>query len=262
MLAFLLAAPVAAQDAADKLATFLEDPSYKVRLKAAITIGKLKVTDAAPALRGALADDNDTVRAAAAYSLGQLGDQASRGALVALLPDPKPLIFKATTKALLLLDRAKGGGAKFLVVIDKPTLARGISPSRGKRLIRSFKRKIDRSPIVIMSAGEEDVIKDDRLERHLKGRKLTGIILRPKLSKLQTREGGGSTTFSCKVSVMVVALLNNRMEFAANGEADAEVEETGLDPDTQDDVQSQILDASAAAAAEEVANFLARRRGP
>lgn len=261
MLAFLLGAPAAAQDTAGKLAAFLEDPSYKVRLKAAITIGKLKVSNAAPALRGALADDNDTVRAAAAYSLGQLGDQASRGALVALLPDPKPLIFKATTRALLMLDRAKGGTAHFLVVVDKPALAAGIAPSRGKRLLRSFKRKIERSPMVTMSAGEEDVIKGERMVQHLKGRKLTGIILRPKLVKLHTKEGS-TTTFSCKVSVMVVALTNNRMEFAANGEADAEVEETGLDPDTQDDIQAQILDASATAAAEEVTNFLARRRGP
>lgn len=254
--------PAAAEDTAEKLATYLKDPSYKVRLKAAITIGKLKVTDAAPALRGALSDDDDTVRAAAAYSLGQLGDQASRGALVTQLSDAKPLIFKATTKALWLLDRAKGPAARYLVVVEEPAMARGIAASRGKRMARSLKRKLERSPIVIFSAGEQNVLQGARLASHLKGRKLTGMGLRPKIVKLDTRASGGGTSFECKVSVMVVALVKNRMEFAAAGEANAEVEETGLDPDTMDDVIAQILDASAEAAADEVAGFLARRQGP
>ncbi len=250
-----------AQESDDKLAAYLSDPSFKVRLMAAIQIGKNQVVSAAPALRKALQDDNDTVKAAAALSLGQLSDQQARADLVGLLDNPKSLVFKAATKALGLLDRSNGRSPGFLVVVDEPLVPDGVPATRGQRLLRKALAKLAASPMVTLGAGEDKRIQGARMADHLKQRNLKGVILRPKLMKLSTSVTS-STTFSCKVSIMVVALSNNRMEFAGNGDADAEVEETGLDPDTIEDVLTQVLDASSEAAAEEALGYLARRTGP
>ncbi len=253
--------PAAAQSSAEKLVDYLADPSYKIRLKAAIQIGKMKITSAAPALRKALDDENDTVRAAAALSLGKLGDQESRSELVGLLSHPKNLVWKAAEKSLVLLDRANGA-PRYLVALQEPVLAKGVPASRGRRLLRAIKAKLKRNSSVTFSAGEEKILQGKRLAAHLERRRLKGMLLQPRILRLSVNEGGGGTAFSCKVSVMVVAMPNNRMEFAGSGDADAEVGETGLDPDTIDDIETRVLDASTEAAADEVMGYLARRTGP
>ena len=251
-----------AQEPATELTEYLENPSYKIRLKAAITIGKQKIRSAGPALRKALNDENDTVKAAAALALGKIGDQLARKDLVGMLEKNSGLPFRAASKALGFLDRSGGARPGFLVVIDDPLLPKGVPTSKGHRVARSLRRTLKAAGTVAFSEGEEKVLQGKKLAQHLKDRKLKGMIVRPKIARLSVKESAGSTTIICKVSVMLVALLNNRMEFAAAGDAEAEVGETGLDPDTIDDVQTQVLDASSKAAAEEVLGYLARRQGP
>ncbi len=258
----LLPAGLRAQSRADRLSGYLEHESYKVRLKAAIQIGKSGISAGAPALRRALSDENTTVRAAAAYSLGQLGDAESRPALVALLDAPQSLVFKAASKALALIDRAGGGQPRYLVAVAEPTLPGGTRPFAASRLARVLAAKLEASSLTATAAGEQKRIAGDKLTRHLKLRGLAGVELRPKVLELAAVESTGATSFSCRISVMVVELVRQRMEFAGKGEAAADVGQTGLEPDTSDDILGQVLDASVEAAAEEVLGYLRRRRGP
>lgn len=264
VLTWLLLLPLAAgaQDAGGRLVRFLEHDSYKVRLKAAIQIGKSDMTSAAPALRKALADENATVRAAAAYSLGQLGDREARPALVGLLGAERSLVFKAASKALALLDRSGGRRPRYLVAIAPPKLPVGTGAFAAERLQRKLAAKLETSPLTAAGAGEQKRIAGDKLARHLKLRGLKGVSLRPKVLELAAVEDGGNTSFSCRISVMVVELVRNRMEFAGTGEAAADVGQVGLDPATSDDILGQVLDASVEAAADEVLAYLRRRRGP
>ena len=52
----------------------VEDPSYKVRVSAALTLGKVGGSAAVPSLIKALSDQNNCVRGIAAQSLGKIGD--------------------------------------------------------------------------------------------------------------------------------------------------------------------------------------------
>ena len=52
----------------------VEDPNYKIRVQAALVLGKVRDPAAVPALIKALADPNGTVRGIAAGALGDIGD--------------------------------------------------------------------------------------------------------------------------------------------------------------------------------------------
>jgi hypothetical protein len=251
--------PAAAQGSVDRLVQGLSDPSFKVRLQAAIIIGKRKLTRAAPALRDALDDDHDAVRAAAAVSLGRMGDQEARVRVVRLLRHDNDLVARAAEKSLVLLDKAKNSGAKYLVAIDKPRAPKKVNRSHLGRVIKAIKGKIEKNPNVIVSAGEEKVLKGSRLKTHLKRRKLVGILVQPKLSRLRAKEKHGSTVVDGKVSVMVVTLVKKRMEFSAGGEADAWVEDTKLTKSDQEELETAVIQACAEAAAEQVYDYLLRR---
>jgi hypothetical protein len=253
------APPVAAQGSSDRLVQALRDPSFKMRLQAAILIGKRKLVRAAPALRDALDDDHDAVRAAAAVSLGKMGDQDARGRVVRLLRHDNSLVARAAEKSLILLDKAKGGAAKYLVAIDKPKAPKQVSRSHLVRLIKAMKDKIKQNPQVIFSAGEEKVLKKSKLKTHLKKRKLTGILIQPKLSRLRAKEQHGNTVVDGKVSVMVVTLVRKRMEFSAGGEADAWVEDTNITESDREELETAVVQSCAEAAAEQVYDYLLQR---
>jgi len=260
-LCFLLlpACPATAQGSVDRLEQGLSDPSFKVRLQAAILIGKRKLTRSAPALRDALEDEHDAVRAAAAVSLGKLGDQEARVRVVRLLRHDSDLVVRAAEKSLALLDKAKNSGAKYLVAIDKPKAPRKTARSHLDRVVKAMQDKIGQNPNVIISAGEEKVLKRSRLKSHLKRRKLTGILVQPKLAKLSAKEKHGTTVVDAKVSVIVVTLVKKRMEFSAGGEADAWIEDTNIAKSDQEELESTVIQACAEAAAEQVYDYLLRR---
>src|SRR5947207_660294 len=65
----------------DALPILTADPSWRVRLQAAVVLGKLRDGRAVPSLLRALGDENETVRGLSAQVLGDLGDSAAIAAL-------------------------------------------------------------------------------------------------------------------------------------------------------------------------------------
>jgi hypothetical protein len=70
-----------AQDAAGALRDLAESPDFRVRVSAALYLGRNKPSGALDALVRALADGHPTVRVASAAALGALGDPAAVGPL-------------------------------------------------------------------------------------------------------------------------------------------------------------------------------------
>jgi hypothetical protein len=73
--------PAFAQDPAGALRDLAESPDFRVRVSAALYLGKNKSPGALEGLTRALGDANPTVRVAAAAALGALGDPAAVGPL-------------------------------------------------------------------------------------------------------------------------------------------------------------------------------------
>jgi hypothetical protein len=238
----------------EKLIQALEHPSFKVRLQAAILIGKQGFKSAIPHLRKALADPQDSVRAAAAVSLGHLGDQTARSDLTRMLSDSKKLIWRSAEKALALLDKTGRSAPRVLVAIDRALIPRGVASSRIQRVDRVIKRELGKLPFIVLDAGEHTSLKELRLAEHLKARNLSGVLLQPKIMRLDGRRSGAQTALKCKVSIMTLELVRKRMEFTGAGSAEADVPTEDLA-----EYEGQLLDAAVQAATEEVANFIRRR---
>ena len=243
---------------AKRLERALKSSSFKVRLQAAILIGNKHITNAAGLLRRALDDEHDVVKAAAALSLGKLGDDESRGRLAALLAHENKLVAKSAEKSLMLLDRHHKN-AVYLVAIGRPKLPKGIARSRGVRLIRVFKSKLEHVDGIILSAGEEKALSGDELTKHLRRRKLTGMLLMPQLTSIKEKVENGNTSVTCKISVMVATLVRKRMEFNSGGEANAWIEEDPISDSDRADLQNTVLKSAAEAAVGQVIKYLARR---
>src|SRR5580698_6935190 len=86
------------------------DSSFKVRIEAALILGRLHQIRSVPALVGALRDSDPGVRAAAAASLGEVGSPLPREALVGALNDPEPAVRRAARTALRRLGSDEGPG--------------------------------------------------------------------------------------------------------------------------------------------------------
>jgi hypothetical protein len=80
--------------------SLIHDSSYRVRVGAALVLGRLRKPHSVPALIRALGDPNPAVRATAAASLGQIGDPAARDPLARALQDPSPMVRRSADKAL------------------------------------------------------------------------------------------------------------------------------------------------------------------
>jgi len=118
------AAPALAEPAAriqDVEESLAKDPSFKVRVEAALILGRLAQRRSIPALAGALRDPNPGVRAAAADALGVVAEQSGdvsgppgalpRDALLGALRDPEPGVRRAAHAALRRLGLGGEGPA-------------------------------------------------------------------------------------------------------------------------------------------------------
>jgi cyclophilin family peptidyl-prolyl cis-trans isomerase/HEAT repeat protein len=90
------------------LVALLGDSEARVRRRAALAIGRVRLPEPVPALTGVMQSDSDPeVRQMAAFALGLIGDTAASPALMTALNDPDPLIQGRAAEALGMIgDKA------------------------------------------------------------------------------------------------------------------------------------------------------------
>jgi hypothetical protein len=81
----------------------LHDPSYRVRVSAALVLGQLRQPRSVPVLVRALEDAHPAVRATAAQSLGRIGDRAARDPLARAARDGSAMVRRMAEEALQAL---------------------------------------------------------------------------------------------------------------------------------------------------------------
>ena len=86
------------------LVTLLGDQEARIRRRAALAIGRVKLPEPIPALTTLMQSDTDAeVRQMAAFAMGLIGDAAAAPALTAALTDPDPMIQGRAAEALGLI---------------------------------------------------------------------------------------------------------------------------------------------------------------
>lgn len=196
MMAVLLIAPVARGGKVEDLArSLLIDPSFKVRVQAALLLGKLGDTTGTDALIKALNDENKAVRAMAAQSLGKLGGPAAKGALRALLQREQDSFVTTQAKlALSSLEDQENKDRKIFVTIGPFTGGVKLADANILGLLKAaLTQSLEKIPQVTFKSEAPG-------KGHGKNPQV-GFLIDGNVSRLTEAFGEGET--NCEIKLMV-----------------------------------------------------------
>jgi len=173
----------------------LGDPSFKVRIQAALLLGKLGDKAGGDALIKALNDEDKSVRAMAAQSLGKLGGAPATAALKALLGREHDSFVTAQTKiALSALEDQEIKDRKIFVTIGPFSGGVKLADASMLALLQtSLKQSLQKLPKLTFTS-----------DTPAKGRGHTppiGFLVDGNVSRLQEVFGIGET--SCEIKHMI-----------------------------------------------------------
>jgi hypothetical protein len=241
----------------DLIRAVTEDSNYKVRVQAALVLGKLGDTRAVQPLIKALGDQNKTVRGIAASALGQLGDSSAVDPLRGLLKrEGDPFVKGQAEKALASLAAAGGGagkrGAKIYVNFGAfQGGAKSAGPEASKILHEALSREIGKLPIVTLSLSPAD--------QHNFGKSgMSGFYIDGNITKLEDSSAGGAAETSCDVKVMVARWPQKSIIMWTNAGASVQ---SGSRPRDRENARRDCLEASARGLGEDLAIFLKSQGG-
>ena len=206
----LIAAAPASADKIDTLTrTLMQDPSYKVRVQAALVLGKLADRRAVPALMQALHDENETVRGVAATSLGRIGDRSAANALQ-VGGDQRQLRVRARPGAASALELVAGGGggvtaappragARFYVAIGFNGGGRAAGPEYTRLVREALARELQKvSSVTLSVSGGGEPSRSLLASRHLQG-----FIVDGSIQRLSATPAGGQQNIDCDLKAFV-----------------------------------------------------------
>jgi len=247
----LVVASRANADKVDELnQALLTDPSYKVKVQAALVLGKLGDKRAVPALLEALRDDNETVRGMAALSLGKLGDTRAEAPLRKLENDASPFVRSNATKALASLGSsspqpvAPSTGARHFVTVKINSA--GAPPDAPKLLYEAIMAELPKLPRVTTSVGAGSPTAATLAQKKLEGWVLEGTL------KLKVSGAGSSAQLDCDVSANIATWPQRSIK--ATSSAGASI--PGVRNASDLSAQRQCFEAVAQGLAEDMGKFL------
>jgi HEAT repeat protein len=252
----LCARPALAGKVEDLSRMLLEDSSYKVRLQAALLLGKLGDRAASPALIKALGDENRTVRAMAAQSLGRLGVADGAPALKGLLQRERdPFVRAQAEKALASLGPAPDGGrGKARIYLTFGSFGGGSKLADTTLLdalraaLRRELTKLTGVTFTLDSGEEKSFGKSGRL----------GFLIDGNVTRLDDGLVGGAVEINCDVKVMVARWPSKSIILWTN--AGAAVQSGARERD-KESARRDCLEASAGQLGEDLGKFFQSQGG-
>jgi hypothetical protein len=180
---------------------------FRVRLQAALELGRRKVLGARPALERALGDDSSAVRAAAAAALKSIGDPRALPALRAAESDSSEAVRNQVAAAIRALgsDRAVNYVVD-LGQIDMDTTVSG--KAAGRTLQRVARQHLRRLPGVQVKA---DAVQSAPTAPEL--------LLDARISRLNERRSGPTLEVSAKVDFVLSRMPGREIKGRLSGKA-------------------------------------------
>jgi hypothetical protein len=227
------------------------DTNYKVRVQAALVLGKLGDASAVPCLSAALRDSNKTVRAMAAQALGQVGDASALDALKLLFQrDGDPFVRSQAEKAMAMLSGPAGAPKKLKMYLNFGPFTGGVTAAAGepvKIVHDTLQNELGKLPVVSLSPTA-DAGRNGAMAFWIDG----------SVTRLDEAAGGTSSEISCGVKVMVARWPSKSIISWTS--ADASVQ-AGIRPRDRETARRECLEATAAQLAEDLAKFLKAQGG-
>ena len=232
----------------------IEDGNYKVRVQAALVLGRLGDHAAVPSLIKALSDPNKTVRAIAAQALGQLADRDAADPLRDLLKrEGDPFVRSQTEKALALVS-TEAGLKKAKIYLNFGPFTGGVKSGgadAAKVIHDALARELGKLQVVTLTLGPAE-------QKTFPKSGLLGFYIDGNITRLDDVPAGGSSETSCDVKVMVARWPSKSIILWTNAGASLQ---SGTRPQDKVSARKDCLEASAGQLAEDLGKFFKAQGG-
>jgi hypothetical protein len=232
----------------------LEDTNYKVRVQAALVLGRLGDHSTVPSLVKALSDPNKTVRAIAAQALGQLADRDAADPLRDLLKrEGDPFVRAQTEKALALVSNDLGQKKAKIYLNFGPFTggAKSGGAEAAKIIHDALARELGKLQVVTLTLAPAD-------QKAFPKTGLQGFYIDGNITRLDDAPAGGSSETSCDVKVMVARWPSKSIILWTNAGASLQ---SGTRPQDKVGARKDCLEASAGQLAEDLGKFFKAQGG-
>ena len=235
----------------DELVEQLKSASdFRLRVSAALQLGKSLTGDAAAPLEAALDDSNASVRAAAAAALKNLGDQAAVPALKAHRSDESEAVRAQVAAAIKSLEEERLTGPKPRVLVKIGIMKNGSGVKSKKiesELADSSRRKLGELPGVRVLAADGSGPSTEANSG--KPSTVPMVMVTGNVSELRALREGRSITYSASVEYVLHTMPEQAIAAKVSGRASA----TATDHDAEDatvlaDLRRSVLEAAIASA--------------
>lgn len=229
------------------------DRSYKVRLQAAATLGRLKDRRAVPFLITALRDERFAVRGVAAAALGEIGDPRAIDGLKRMLQrERKRFVKRQAQKAI---ERLEGfallpeGTRVFLAVRGIRNESSVGGATLGRVLSSALAKEFGHSRGVIAKRNPKKIS-----NKILRQRRVTAFYLDGSIVELRERRRGRNTEVRCSVRVVLSTYPGDSMKAFYTGGASMVVPTRDYSGANRRQILRELLEGAAKGAERDIAN--------
>lgn len=205
------AAPPSVKELIDRLKN---GDDFRVRLQAALELGKSADPDALDPLIGALEDPNASVRTAAAAALGELGDKDAIPALKEKRLDRSEAVRKQIKESLARLsgDAAGAPPARLLVKLGPMKNQTSVKSKQIEaELEKESRKKLDELPGVRVMARSDEATQAKT--------KLPVVMVSGHIQKLQASRDGTDVVYSASVEYILHTMPDESIAAKVSGSA-------------------------------------------
>jgi len=233
----------------------VEDPNYKIRVQAALVLGKVADPAAVPALVKALSDQNATVRGIAAAALGQIGDASAADPLRELQRrEGDGFVKSQVTKALAMLSGGGAGGKHAKIYLAFGPFTGGVKsagPEAAKIIADALAHELGKLPSVTLTLSPND-------QRNFAKSGLLGFYIDGNITRLEDSGAGSASETNCDVKVMVARWPTKSIISWTNAGASLQ---SGSRPRDKDNARRDCLEASAGQLSDDLGHFFKAQGG-
>jgi len=221
---------------------------FRVRVSAALQLGKSLTAEAAQPLEAALDDSNASVRAAAAAALKNLGDQKALEVLKAHRGDKSEAVRAQVASAIKSLEEERTTGPKTKVLI-KLGIMKNDSGVKSKKieseLADSSRRKLSELPGVRVLAADGTGSSSGSEQAGA----LPVVMVTGNISELKASREGRSITYSASVEYVLHTMPEQSIAAKVSGRASATAsEQDSGDASKLAELRRAVLEAAIASA--------------
>lgn len=240
-----------AQDVQSAMGDIEGSADFRLRVSAALLLGRSKPAGARQKLERALSDAHPAVRIAAAAGLSALGDPAAIPSLERHARDEQMVGVKAKMQESITRLRAGQGGAdtttatapraighaKYVLELGAMRNTSGVHEEFSSVMAQAAKKQLEQKGALVLDATDT-ALKDEATKKKIPVYRLEG-----QLSRLsQSQQADGSLTVQARVEFSVVKVPQHTLQGTLSGAASTQGSRSALGNDaTMHNLREQVI---------------------